>query len=132
MNIPEPAIYALLAADAGVSALVGARIYQGRLPQDPTYPALVYQVVSEQMDTAYDGAVGPGTQRIQVDSYDDDYPGSRALDAAVKEALTGARGTYATVQIEGVFQAGSRYLYEEDPTLRLHRWSSDFFVHWVL
>ena len=46
MNVSE-SVYARLAADAGVTALVGTRIYPVSLPQTPTLPAITYMMTSE-------------------------------------------------------------------------------------
>lgn len=52
------AIYATLAADAALAAVVGDRIYPGTLPDRPTFPAIVYDVdldVYERHDQAAAG-----------------------------------------------------------------------------
>lgn len=70
-----------LEADAGLSALVGARVYPLLAPNDATYPLVVYQVVSEV-------PVGSGSPRcedvrVQLSAYGTSY----ASMAAVKNAL---------------------------------------------
>lgn len=47
MEINE-ALYSYLTGYAGLSGLVGTRLYIDFLPQSPTYPAIAYQHVSEE------------------------------------------------------------------------------------
>jgi len=39
----ESILRAILVADPDVAAIIGSRAYQGRLPREPTFPAIVYQ-----------------------------------------------------------------------------------------
>ena len=87
----ETGLYTVLTGDAGVSALVGTRIYPEIMPQGVTYPAISYQRVST-VRTAMLSGVDDFTQvRIVVDCWDDSYSGVKALAAAVKSALDDAR-----------------------------------------
>ena len=42
----EKVIYTLLGADVGVIALVGAKVYPSRIPQNTVMPAIVYEAIS--------------------------------------------------------------------------------------
>ena len=73
-----------LTTESGVSALVGARVYPGLLPQKATYPAISYGRVSNS------GQWGTGTHResrFQFDCWAKTNVDVVALSAAVKGGL---------------------------------------------
>lgn len=99
-----------LVNDAGVAALVGARVYEDKAPQGATFPYLIFS-----LNRARDlGAIGQ-QGRIHVrPAYlvrgtvqDESYADADAIAAAVDTALEGAKGTStvggSTYQIRGVF-----------------------------
>lgn len=77
-------VYSKLSGDAGVSALVSARVYPVILPQAPTLPAVSYQRIS---NTEQNGTSSLRETRYQVDCWDDDFAGVQSLADAVKAAL---------------------------------------------
>jgi len=83
----EQTLYSTLKNDAGVSALVGTRIYPLLLPQNPTYPAITYQRISTRPVMTRTGN-GLDFVRMQIDCYADSYSGVKALAAAVEAALS--------------------------------------------
>jgi len=115
-----------LAADAGVSALVSTRIYPQILPQNPTYPALIYQQITESPEPAMGSDTGLVAITVQVDSYATTYSGAKALAAAVRSALNRHRGTVSTVDIADVFLENTLDLYESEVQKR--RVSQDYRV----
>ena len=92
----ETDIRARLLADAGVSAIVGTRIYAVILPQDPTYPAASYQRISGPRMQELAGATDRAMARIQIDSWAVTYAGAQSLAAAIRESLNGFIGTLTT------------------------------------
>jgi hypothetical protein len=102
VNIQE-ALYAYLAADASLAALVGTRIYPLTLPQKPTYPAICYSKASADVLMAHDGPGDLATDRIQFDCYDDSYGGCQDVYIALREALNGFRGQMSQCWVWGVF-----------------------------
>lgn len=90
-------IVARLEADAGVGAVAGDRIYVQRLPQNPTYPAVVWRQVSGPRITNLGGAAGRARTRLQIDSIAETWLEASALAAAVRGSLHGFTGTLATL-----------------------------------
>ncbi|WP_292366074.1 MULTISPECIES: DUF3168 domain-containing protein [unclassified Methanoculleus] len=91
MSLIDTACRAVLAANAGVTALVGQRIYPDRLPTEPTLPALTYSLISEVLDAHISG---DRRARVQVSCWDDpeEHAGVRspATVTAVAEAVISA------------------------------------------
>lgn len=70
-----------LAADSGVAALVGNRIYPLKLPQKPTYEAITYQRIS---NTGQNGTSTRRESRWQINCWAETHVEATALAAAVK------------------------------------------------
>lgn len=83
-------IYTELTGDADVSALVSTRVYPLIAPQNVTVPYLVYQRVSGSPVNEMAGYAGLENPRYQIDVYDDDYAGARALAVKVRTAMNAA------------------------------------------
>lgn len=84
----EAAIRAHLIADAGLTALVGSRVYPMQLPQRPTLPAVTYQRISS-TPTQHRGAAAAGHERtrFQFDCWASDYDTTLAVRAALAAAM---------------------------------------------
>lgn len=80
----EEVIFTKLTAHAGLSALIGSRVYPDQLPQRPTLPAITYQRISTQFHATRDQAHGSLERpRFQFDC----WAGSRATSRAVAQQL---------------------------------------------
>lgn len=97
----EDALRAVLLADAGVAALVTARVWPAKLPQTAVLPAVVYQRVSTTGDVALETPVGPIRSRVQLSAWATTFGQARQLGEAVVHALNGWSGTAGgkTVQL---------------------------------
>lgn len=94
----ESALFAFLAADAGVSGLVASRIYPVRIPEGVALPALVYHEVSGPRIHSKDGDMSLAHPRFQFTCWADKYSDAKAVIKAVRSALIG----YAGPTLEGV------------------------------
>jgi hypothetical protein len=95
MSYPfESALVDYLRNDAGLSALIGQRIYPLVLPDPPTSPALVYQLITGTGDVAHDGPLDLSDARYQFDSWSETYTGAKRVSAALQAALLGFRGEF--------------------------------------
>ena len=89
----EEALYAFLAATAGVTALVSTRIYPQVIPQDAVLPAIAYQRISGPRVHSQSGASGLAYPRFQFTCQAATYSAARQVANAVRAALDGYRGT---------------------------------------
>lgn len=132
----ELAVIERLAADAAVIALASGRIYEMYLPQSPTLPAIVVQLIDEPTQHHLRGRNNAARARVQVDGYVDeaaDDPGGQrtALGEAIDAALDGQTfsiGTPAEIVITGAFRVDKRNLGENKDELRLLRVMQDYIV----
>jgi hypothetical protein len=85
----ESYIYAVLAADSGVTALVSTRIYDQRAPESSTAttPYIVGRVVADVSENDMDGG-GSAYFRIQFDIVATTKASAKAIVTAMRAALT--------------------------------------------
>lgn len=116
------AVVKRLEAIAAVTAIVGARIYQMKLPQKPTLPAIRVQRIGTDETMHLRGVTKLKRARVQVDSISaegvvaDPVAQATALDAAVHgndgTALGGWKGTAGGIKVVAVVPAGLREGYD--------------------
>lgn len=88
----EGAIYAALAADAAVSALVGTRIYPVEAPQGTDRPFVIFSRQEQETLAALTGRATHRAVQVAVMCIADDAGGAMALGRAVRDALDGIHG----------------------------------------
>ena len=125
------AVYALLSADAGVTALVSTRIYPTVLPQDKTLPALVYQRISGVEPGQIDGQGRALVQgRIQVTALAAEFGACAAILDAAREALLYQYGSIGGIEVVSIIRDidGAD---DFDPDLQAYSQSMDFIVSYI-
>lgn len=127
----EQAVVEHLAADGGVAALVSTRVYQLRLPQSRTLPAVRVQIIDEPILYHLRGAAGIAGARVQVDAFatEQAYSTAVTLGEAIDAALSGQTFSVGSPAFEvvGVFRLDRRVMYEADE-LQLVRVLQDYWV----
>lgn len=140
MSDLEAGFVSLLTASTGVTTLIGsgsaARLYPLLVPQGfDNYPAITYQVISENREPQLDKQNGLMQARIQINCWARSYSGAKALKEAVRNAIDGSdsqfpSGVFIENGIDGVEESeGSRpgrlfvkrmdamvWVTEDDPT----------------
>ena len=123
----EAGLYSLLSNDAGVSALVSARIYPAVVPQDIDLPAIAYQLIgAPDRYYAHSGPVGLARKRIQITSVAETYAAAKGLAVAIRDALSGYQGTTATVKIHSSFLLNEFDSFGDQNDLQINR--QDFMI----
>jgi hypothetical protein len=84
-------IYSRCTGHAGTAALIGTRCYPDQLPENVTYPALSYALVSADNSTYrdHDGATDREVSRVQFNCYDDTGDDAAALADQLRSAWDG-------------------------------------------
>ncbi len=126
MAVVEEAIYSRLSTHAGVSALVGSRIYPSLMPQNVTLPALTYIKVAGPRVSAMSIDTGVARPRFQVSCWSQTYSQAKALAAQVRAALQRWRGTESGVVIQASFMENEIDLYDNET--ELHHVALDFEI----
>lgn len=123
----ESDLYARLTGFAGLSALIGARVYPGSLPQGTTLPAIAYRRVSTTKTPLMGADAINIRSRFQFDVWATEYRDLRPVAEALKAALTRYRGA-SSVTIEDCYLLGE-VEFTEPETLLEHA-AIDFEVNY--
>ena len=119
-------VYAMLAADATLTALVSTKIYPVIAPQNVASPFVVYSIASAIPTNTKDRISEVDTMRVQIDCYARTYSQVEAIASAARLAIDGQTGTKAGIYVDGVAYENEQDLIDED--VDLYRKSLDFFI----
>ena len=100
MGALEPGLFSFLSATFGHS-----RIYPVKLPQDPTYPAVVYEKLNSDVFTGMtmSGASGFSKQTYQISIFDPQYSLARMEAKTLRNAIDGFQGTMGAEVVQAAF-----------------------------
>lgn len=119
----ETAIRNKLLDRSEIQSLVSRRIYYKDLPQNPTYPAITFFLVSGTRHHDID----VGYPRYQFDSWAETYAQAVELARQIRLALQREKGTWGSYEvIQGVF-LNEADVEEPDDSSLYHR-ASDFKI----
>ena len=110
----EEAIYSKLSGTAGIAAIVGTRIYQLKMPDNPTLPAITFEVsVGDQVEsfTGYSSLSNP---IVSIHCWGRTAAAVNALALLVRNAIIGATWTYSDVTVANVLEWSTASLYDDD------------------
>ena len=100
----ESVVFSLLSGAAGVAALVGARIYPGRVPQNSAMPVISYELVSS-IEILPVNAMAGGVlmrSRVGVTVLAKTYAEVKAVHEAARQALLFQRGNIGSVHVVSI------------------------------
>jgi len=125
----DDAVFQRLAGFAGLSALVGSRIYPDVAPDNATAPYVVYQTqapidLGGDMDESGDLV----TTRAQVDAWAAKRSQADKVAKQVRRALRDFSGTVAGVRIADIRADSGFKDFDDDPPPRLFRSSQDYLI----
>lgn len=92
----ETVLLGALLANPDVAALIGTRAYWQRLPRDPTFPAVTFQMISRVQDQT----TGIAQARVQYTCIAESPAAADALASAVRCALHGYHVVTDELRIE--------------------------------
>ena len=125
-------LYTRLTTHVGTNALIALRARPNGLEQNETYPAISFQMISEDRRSAMGADIGIVHARWQIDCWDQDdssgagYDGAKALAEQVRQALqrwTNASGP----KVFDTFLINAAEIPE--PVIDISRVSLDFMFH---
>lgn len=114
--------------NAGVSALVGQRVYWVERPQSSTLPAITLQIISEDRPQHMKGFTGLDWARVQIDAWALSYGEAKGIVEAVIAAIAPA-ATGNGVRFTRSFVDGVRDLTERVDTKTIFRTTIDLMIH---
>lgn len=124
----EHALRTILAADDGVSGIVGDRIYYVIAPQKTAAPYLIISGVAKAADHTHDGPSGLREARVQMSAFGESYMDVSDLTQAVKDCLDGFIGESEGVLIEKCLYINEVDMYEPGTGLQFK--PSDYEIYY--
>lgn len=112
----EQAIYSYISTYPGLIALVGSRIYPLVMPQNPTYPTVVYSRVSRVYEKDLSGTAW-NQSRMQFSVYATKYSDAKAVAEQIRAAFRDYKGEINGINIMLADVTNEIDLYEPDTAL---------------
>jgi hypothetical protein len=101
------AVYGLLTQAAGLTALVGSRIYPDLMPDSPTYPSVTYQRLSGSSERGSTSDPPLKSATYQVSAWSRSRSEALAVAAQIRVAMDRKRKlTVSGVQVDDCFYQG--------------------------
>jgi len=112
MAIIQDAIYDRLTTFAGLTALVSARSYPGKPPQDPIVPFVWYRLISAERVSAMGADTGNVAHMVEVNAEDLTAAGASDVAEQIRAALQRWSGTHASVVVADSFAVNQRTFFD--------------------
>ena len=96
------AIYGILSANAGVTALVSTRIYPDIATQDTAFPFVVYQIEGTAPSDTKDGVSKLDMVDFAVMAYAKTYTNAQDIASACRTALDRYSGTVNGISVDSI------------------------------
>lgn len=122
MTTISEVLVARMNAYAGLTALIGARLYPLRIPQTAALPAAAYQIIDSPKTNSHSGSSHLARSRVQFTCHGETLAQAEAVAAQIATCWDGVRGTLSGLRIDGTFAESARQDYSEThaaPILRL-------------
>ncbi len=113
MNDIGKAIYSILSNAAGVSALVGTRIFPQKIPYAQDMPAITYFVIDNTPNNTKNGPSTYDYVRCQITAFGVNYSQAQDLASEIRSALDYKTGTEAGVVISKCFFEDSNDIFDD-------------------
>lgn len=114
MSTVEDFFYDRLSGDAAVSAIVGARIYRIKMPDNPTLPAITYYTSYGDTIEDFKGYGGMKMPVMVVDCWARSAGAAQDLAEKVRLALHGYSGTSGDKAIANILEWSTTELFDGD------------------
>ncbi len=99
-------------------ALVSNRCYPLVMPQNPTYPAIVYSRISSNPENVLEGGSTIDQVRIQIDCYATTYGSAKSLAEQVRTAMEQAS-----------FKGTLQFDFDDyEPDVKVYRVVQDYYI----
>ena len=86
-----------------ITDLISTRIYAQKLPQEATFPSLVYNRISTQRTYSHSGDSNFTKPRIQYSCFAETYEDAKDLAEQIVSEMSGFKGTAGTATIYSTF-----------------------------
>jgi len=121
------ALYTLVTGGANITSIIGTRFYPGKLPQNPTYPAATYILISGQDRFNVMGVDADiARKRFRITCWAEDDETLHSLAEVIRQRVQRFRGTIGTVEWLDSFIEFERQDWDDD--LKIWQYTMDFRI----
>lgn len=124
----EAVLFTRLSTFAGLTALVGTRIYPSVAPQNVTAPFVTYRRISAVRRSGFGQDIGIVSARFQLDAIALTYSSMRAVVEQIVLALQRWRSDLTNPAVIETFIENEYEIYEDEPDL--YHGAVDVIVHY--
>lgn len=114
MTAIQEFIFSTLVNNAAVAAKIQRRAYYIKMPDNPIFPAITFQILSGNNEESFDGFSKLRNPIIGIDTWGEDPKLNYELAEAVRLAFHGYKGTFGTLVIQNILEWSENDLYEID------------------
>lgn len=111
------ALHSILSAAATLTARVGsgsdARIWRGKIQQNPELDSIAFEVFDSDVDFTHQGRTGLKQIYLIVDAFSQTGAGASSLQGAIEAVLAGYVGTVGSIQVQGIFPEREHDQYDQ-------------------
>ena len=115
-----------LLADGDVGALIGTRMYPNKLPQNPTYPSLTYEIISDIPYRALDGDSDRDRTRARIHCWASTSTGAWDLATKVRASVADFSGLMGATAVSSAKFENWYDQFEDVP--EVYQVVADFFI----
>lgn len=113
----EEALFARLSTFAGLTALIGTKIFPLRAPDDFSAPFVIYQKITGKREQSHEGDSSLVHPRIQYSCWGINYGSAKLVSRQVVKALHAFKGVVSGVDIQFVEVDSEVDTFDEDTKL---------------
>lgn len=124
-------LYSFLTGSTPIAAVVGTRVYPMLVPQGAAYPAITYQIVSNNHIRSHGGSSQLAYVRVQINSWAATAAAADSLQELIRNRMDGYAGTMGSVTVQSCFLDGERDAFEPSPgdeADRIYGYRQDFTI----
>lgn len=134
MSAPIKIVYSILSDATSVTALVGSRLNPVRIPQESTFPAISYNLVSLIVNPTNSGHSRTEFARVQVNIYATSFADAVQLSGQVRNAFDNAitPGTFNECYLQRVEYDGEVHTADDVAAFAgLYQISQDYILNYI-
>jgi hypothetical protein len=128
----ESALFTLLSTNQAITSQLGTRpagdtgVYPVTIPEDPTLPAVSYQIISSTDTPTLDDPLGLTKTRVQIECWGETYGAAVQLRHVVTTAIAGYRGSVNGTAIQNILRVTNGDVFADIP--RQYTAKVDFYL----
>jgi hypothetical protein len=127
-------VYNILSNNAALTALISTRLNPVRIPQETTFPAVSYQLVSEIPTPTKSGHSHTEFARVQINAYGTTLSSAQSVASAIRTAFEAVSlpGTFNSIKCQTIEFDGENHTADDVAAFAgLYQISQDYLINFT-